>query len=104
MNVSQKLYELFLAYPVKKVPVITETTKGAFSPTIQEYIRDVQFPRLLADTNIRYVATVKPSDLIAQMCIEVWEEELKSGATIVLHDVASEKEAREWLSRTECSA
>ena len=60
--ILHKIYDIFLTYPVKKVLVKTSQTKGVFSPSIQKYIQDVQFPRLLADTKLRYIATVKSDD------------------------------------------
>ena len=95
--ILQKIYEIFLTYPVEKVIVKTDQTKGAFSPSIQKYIEDVQFPRLLADTKLRYVATIKSEDEMKNIGMILWQELFNKGADIILHNVGSEEEAHEWL-------
>jgi len=95
--ILQKIYDIFLVYPVEKVIVKADLTKGAFSPSIQEYIRDVQFPRLLADTKIRYVATIKSDDEMKNLGVALWQAQFNQGGEVILHDVRSEDEAREWL-------
>ncbi len=95
--ILQEIYELHLTYPVNKLIVKTDLTKGAFSPTIQEYINDVQFPRLLADTKLRYVVTIKSDDIMKAMASTLWQGLLNKKGNIVLHNVQNEKEAREWL-------
>ena len=95
--ILQKIYDIFLTYPVEKIIVKTNQTKGIFSPSIQKYIKDVQFPRLLADTKLRYVATIKSEDYMKGVGVLLWQKQFKKGAEIILHDVGSEEEAREWL-------
>ena len=72
-------------------------TKGVFSPSIQKYIKDVQFPRLLADTNLRYVATIKSKGDMTDLGALLWQEQFNNEAEVILHDVTSEEEARQWL-------
>jgi len=97
LMILQKIYDIFLAYPVEKVIVKADLTKGVFSPSIQEYIKDVQFPRLLTDTKLRYVATVKSEDKMKALGALLWQEQFNKEAEVILHDVRSEEEAREWL-------
>jgi hypothetical protein len=98
-TVLERLYELLVDYPVEKVLVKTDQTTGAFSPDIQVYIREVQLPRLLANTQLKYIATVKSDNIIARICTDVWEEQFKAGSPLILHDVDNEAEAREWFSQ-----
>ncbi len=97
LRILQKIYDVFLIHPVEKVIVKTNLTKGCFSPNIQNYIEEVQFPRLLADTKLRYVATIKSKDKIQAMGTLLWQSQFSEEADIILHDVESEEEAREWL-------
>jgi len=98
LTVLQRIYDIFLIYPVEKVIVKTDFTIGVFSPSIQEYIRDVQFPRLIADTNLRFVATIKSKDNMKAIGALLWQDQFDEEAEIYLHDVSSEEEARIWLS------
>jgi len=95
--ILQKIYDIFLAYPVEKVIVKADMTKGVFSPNIQKYIRDVQFPRLLTDTKLRYVVTIKSEDEMKDIGVLLWQKQFNETAKIILHNVGSEEEAREWL-------
>ncbi len=95
--ILQKIYDTLLTYPVEKIIVKTNQTKGAFSPSLQNYIRDVQFPRLRADTKLRYVATIKPKETMKKLGTLLWQIQAKEESEIILHDVGSEEEAREWL-------
>ena len=95
--ILQKIYDIFLAYPVEKVIVKSDKTKGVFSPSIQKYIKDVQFPRLLSDTKLRYIVTIKSEDQMKQVGIKVWQGQFDKDADVILHDVGSEEEARQWL-------
>lgn len=102
LTVLQKIYNIFLAYPVDKLIVKADLTKGAFSPSIQKYIRDVQFPRLLADTKLRYVAIIKSEDEMRNTGILLWQAQFKTDDDIIFGDVRNELEAREWL-KTICN-
>ena len=99
--ILQKIYNIFLAYPVEKIIVKADLTKGAFSPSIQKYIRDVQFPRLLSDSKLRYVATIKSENEMRNTGALLWQAQFKTDDEIVLQDVRNELEAREWL-KTVC--
>ena len=72
LEVLQKIYELMLEYPAQKVLVRGDKTRGVFSPEMQRYIRDVQFPRLVADTQLKYVATTVKEGVIEKMGAVVW--------------------------------
>ena len=98
LTILQRIYDIFLMYPVEKVIVKSDTTIGVFSPSIQEYIRDVQFPRLIADTNLRFVATIKSKDSMRAIGTLLWQDQFDEEADIYLHDVNNEDEARRWLS------
>ena len=95
--ILQKIYDIFLTYPVEKVIVKADLTKGAFSVSVQKYIRDVQFPRLLSDTKLRYVATIKSEDEMKGIGVKLWQAQFNKEAEVILHDVGSGEEAREWL-------
>ena len=95
--ILQKLYDVFLEYPVEKVIVKADRTKGAFSPEIQKYIKDVQVPRLLSDTNVRYIVTVESEDKIKKVGVKLWQGQFNKNEKIILHNVGSEEEARHWL-------
>ena len=110
LRILQAIYDVFLIHPVEKVIVKTNLTKGVFSPNIQEYIKEVQFPRLLADTKLRYIATIKSKDKTQSLGTFLWqcqfEEEVninisdmenEEETNIIIRDVESEEEAREWL-------
>ncbi|WP_196139837.1 hypothetical protein [Aliikangiella sp. G2MR2-5] len=99
-----RIYQLLIEYPVTKVLVIADQAKGAFSPNLQAFIRETQFPRLISDTQIRFVATVKPADLLAQVYTDVWKEQLKQNSTLIMHDVADEASGRRWLREAEALA
>jgi hypothetical protein len=98
LTILQKIYDIFLIYPVEKVIVKTDMTTGAFTPSIQEYIKDVQFPRLVADTNLRFVATIKSKDNMKAIGALLWQDQFNDEAEVILQDVSSEEEARKWLS------
>lgn len=97
LEILQNIYDIFLTYPVEKVMVKADQTKGAFSPEVQQYIGKVQFPRLLADTEIRYIATIQSEEKMNQMSTSLWQRRFKKGSRVILHDVGTEKEARAWL-------
>lgn len=97
LMILQKIYDILLTYPVEKLIVKSDLTKGAFSPSIQKYIKEVQFPRLMADTKLRYVATIKSEDTMNRIGAALWQKQFNKGAAVILHDVGSEEEAREWL-------
>ena len=97
LEIMQKLYETFLEYPVEKVLVRANQTKGSFSPEIQKYIKEVQIPRLVADTKMRYVVTVHSEEKMKRLSTELWQMQFSDGDRIILHDVENEKEARAWL-------
>ena len=97
LEIMQKLYETFLAHPVEKVLVRANQTKGSFSPEIQKYLKEVQIPRLEADTKMRYVVTVHSEEKMKRLSTELWEMQFSNGDRIIVHDVENEKEARAWL-------
>lgn len=93
------IFQAFQSHPVNKVLVLADKTKGCFSPKVQDFISDVQFPRLLKDTNLRFVATVLDKSQISATYTEMWEAELTTLEAFVTRDFASEKEARDWLAQ-----
>jgi len=110
IRILQAIYDVFLMHPVEKVIVKTDLTKGLFSPNIQKYINEVQFPRLLADTKLRNIAIIKSRDKTQSLGTVLWQcqfekeviiyksdIESEEEANIIIHDVESEDEAREWL-------
>jgi len=97
LAILQRIFELFIAYPVEKVLVDTRQTKGAFSPRILQYLREVQFPRLIRDTQLKYIATIKSKEDISQICTEIWEEELRHNSPMLMRDVRDKAEADIWF-------
>lgn len=98
LEVLQKIYELMLEYPAQKVLVRGDKTKGVFSAEMQRYIRDVQFPRLVADTQLKYVATTVKEGVIEKMGAVVWERQFDKDAEVILRQFEKEEEARDWLA------
>lgn len=101
LEVLETLYRIFLQYPTEKIIVNTLNASGAFTPTMQKFIAEVQFPRLLNNTPLRYIATIQSPDMIKQIASFVWQTKFKEGARVILHDVASEEEARAWFQAIE---
>lgn len=101
IEIMQKLYETFLAYPVKKVMVRANLVKGAFTPRVQRYIREVQVPRLVADTDMRYVVTIQSNERMSQTASKLWQLQFWEGSGVVLHNVTKEEDARAWLQSIE---
>ncbi len=97
LKMLERIYELLLEYPVEKILVNSENVRGAFSPEVTTFIQEVQFPRIAADTQVRFVATVKSSHFMNRIGTDVWRAQLKRHAALVTHDVKSEAEARKWL-------
>jgi len=97
LDILQRSYETFLTYPVKKVMVKADRTKGSFSPRIQRYIREVHIPRLEADTEMRYVVTIQSQDTMNQLASMLWQLQFGDRSKVVLHNVISEEDARSWL-------
>ena len=100
----EQVYELLLEYPVEKLLVKTNKARGAFSPQVQNFIRRVQFPRILADTNIRFVATVHADYNWGRIGTELWQASLPNNSSLVRHNCTSETEAREWLRQISTSS
>jgi len=99
IRLLDQIYNFLLKYPVKKVLVITNRTEGVFTPEVQKYIQDVQFPRLASDTMMRFVASVKTADEVAESGTALWKEQLRMKYPIIVHDSETEGEAREWLKQ-----
>lgn len=99
IEVLQKIYETFLNTGVRKVLVKVDKTRGVFSPEVNKYIKEIQFPRLIKDTNLKFVATVINKKDINSRYAEIWKGQLAQNAPIILHDVASEAEGRAWLKQ-----
>lgn len=97
LKLLDRIYELLIEYPVEKVLVKSENVRGAFSPQVTTFIRDVQFPRIAADTQVRFVATVNSTQFLQRIGTDVWRAQLDRQAALVTHCVESEAEARKWL-------
>ena len=97
LELLERIYELLLEFPVEKLLVKSENVRGAFSPYVTTFIRDVQFPRIADDTDVRFVATVKSTQFMKRIGTDVWRAQLKRHAALVTHDLKSETEARKWL-------
>lgn len=97
LEIFQKIYKSLLTYPVEKLIVRTNQTRGAFSPMIQNYIENTQIPRVESTTNLRYIVTIQSKDTMKAICTSLWREQFNKVKNIIMHDVESEEEAREWL-------
>lgn len=97
LEILQKIYKSLLTYPVEKLIVRTNQTRGAFSPKIQNYIENTQIPRVESTTNLRYIVTIQSKDTMKAICTSLWREQFNKVKNIIMHDVESEEEAREWL-------
>jgi hypothetical protein len=97
LEILQKIYETLLETGASKVLVKVDKVKGVFSPEIHKYINDVQFPRLVNETNMRFVATVTNKSDMSSKWATIWKEQLAVNEPIVLHDVDTEEEGRAWL-------
>ncbi len=98
LSILNEIYKIHLAYPIEKLIVKTEQTKGVFSADVQKFIKDIQFPRLVSDTKIKYVATVKTKETLKSMGTILWQKQLKKEDEVIINNVGSEEEARAWLN------
>jgi hypothetical protein len=102
MAILRKLYEIFLEYKsVKKIIVKTDEATGVFSQKVQKYINETQFANIVANTDLRYVATIVPKSAISKLATGQWQKALQRGERMILHNVATEDEARAWLQQFE---
>jgi len=101
LRALEKIYQLHLKYPVKKVMVIADKSHGTFSAEAKEFIRTTQFPRLLSDTRIQFIAKVKPVHKIGQFDEEMWGEPLTKESPLVSVEISSAKHGVEWLNSIE---
>ena len=99
IEVLQKIYEMLLDTRVQKILVKVDETRGVFSPEVNKYIREIQFPRLINDTELKFVATVTNKKDMSSRYAKIWKGHLKQNAPIILHDVSSEAEGRAWLKQ-----
>ena len=96
-----RIYQRLIDFPVEKLLVKADQARGAFSPEVQAFIREVQFPRLQAQASIRFVVTVRQRDTLASIGTELWKSQLKANSRLIMHDVESEAEARAWLAEVD---
>lgn len=97
LEILQKIYETLLETGAPKVLVKVDTVKGMFSPEIQKYINEIQFPRLVNGTNMQFVATVTNKSDLSSKYATIWKDQLVLNGPVILHDVDTEEEGREWL-------
>lgn len=97
LTIFQIIFDLFLIYPVEKLIVKSNMTKGAFSPSMLKYIKNVQFPRLVADTKLRFVATVTSTDEVKVIGNLLWKGQFNNEDDVILYDVSNVEEGRKWL-------
>jgi len=93
----ERIFGFFLKYPAEKVLVKADQVRGVYSPEVQSFIREVQFPRILAQTQIHYVATVKSDEFLRRIGTDVWSGQLTQQSQLTIREFASEAEARKWL-------
>lgn len=100
-EILDQIYKTFLQHDVTKVLVIADKTKGAFSPDIQTFINDVQFPRLIEETKIKYVATVVSENVFNRLGAKLWQDQLAAGERMIMREVLSADEGRAWLKQVD---
>lgn len=101
LEVLGKIYDGFCQTGSTKVLVIADKTKGAFSPTVVTFIRNVQFPRLASDSRLKFVATVLPRRSLPATYTSLWKEQLERNDRFIQADFASLDEATDWLLERE---
>ncbi len=99
IEILQKIYQMLVDTGVRKVLVKVDETRGVFSPEVNKYIRKIQFPRLIKDTQLKFVATVTNKKDMNFRYAEIWKGHLKQNTPVILHDVSSEAEGRAWLKQ-----
>jgi hypothetical protein len=97
LEIIQKLYDILLTHPVEKVIVRTNQTRGAFSPRILNYLENIQMPRVESNTKLRYAVTIQSKETMKIISASLWQGQLGKVEKMMMHDVESEEEAREWL-------
>lgn len=97
-EILQKLRDISSTYPVEKLIVRVSQTRGAFSVEAQDYIENIQIP-VWAESGVmpRYVAVIQSKETMKAIAASLWEDRFRSEDKMILLDVESEVEARDWL-------
>jgi len=93
----QVIFDLFVIFSVAKLIVKSNMAKGAFSPDILKYIKNIQFPRLMAETKLRFIAIIKPNEEMKAIANSLWMGQFNDADDVILHYVSSVEEGRKWL-------
>lgn len=102
--IMQRIYHTLLVYSVEKIMVKADRVRGAFSPAIQDYLMEVQFPRIIADTKIQDIVTIMSQEGMGRASTRLWQKELircDKRNSLTLHNVTTETSARELLNAAE---
>ena len=93
------IFKTMKDYQCAKVMVQVNHVKGAFSPDVLDYIKTVQFPRLLSETPLRYIATVVSEEHYEEVNSSLWKDQLLENKALIMTDVLSLSEGLKWLSQ-----
>lgn len=96
-KILDDIHRDFVATGSTKVLVVADRTRGAFSPEIRKFIEKVQFPRIAADTKLRFVATVLPTDEVRAAYAMLWRRQLVVSERFIQADFTDVASARAWL-------
>ncbi len=101
LNLLDHIFANLLKHPVEKLIVDTRQARGAFSPAVLTFVQDVQFPRILAETPLRFVVTIKPRDELSRIATRLWEAQVRNRSRLIMQETATMEEARAWLQEVE---
>lgn len=93
------IYETFKELQCAKVMVQVNHVRGAFSPKVLDFIKIVQFPRLLSETPLKYIATVVSEEHYEEVNSSLWKDQLLRNEDLIMTDVLSVSEGLDWLSQ-----
>jgi hypothetical protein len=96
-KILDEIYDLFLTSGATKVLVDVRKTSGAFSPEVLRFIDGVQFPRILENTKVRFLATVKVSVEMSALYANLWQKQLANRERLVQRDFSDIGDALAWL-------
>lgn len=92
------IYDTFKRYQCTKVLVVVHKARGAFSPCVLNFIKETQFPRLLNDTPLKYIATVVSEDHYEEINSNLWKDQLLGKERLIMKDVLTSEQGFQWLT------
>lgn len=101
INVLDKIYVSLKDTQSKKILVLANKTKGCFTPSIQDFINKIQFPRFADSTQLKYVAIILDRNDPKSKYSAVWETSLETFKHIQIRHFINEIDALKWLKTVE---